>query len=214
MKNTSKIAVIGGTGKSGKYLVQQLLKGGYNLRLLVRNPEKSSSKNIQIEIVQGDVSNYTTVLNLIKGCNAIISTLGIGIPQSPPTIFSTATKNIIRAMNELGVKRYIVITGLHVDTPADTKSAKVKFGTDWMYQNYPKSTADRQREFDILSKSKVEWTLVRLPMINLTPEQKRVMVSLKDCLGENISATDLADFLIGQLNDNTFLRKAPFIANV
>lgn len=210
MKNTTKIAVIGGTGKSGKYLIQQLLKTGYRFRLLVRNLEKFKIESPQMEIVHGDVANYDTVSSLVKGCDAVLSTLGIGIPHSPPTIFSTASRNIIRA----GIKRYIVITGLHVDTPIDKKSPKVKFGTDWMYQNYPKITADRQLEYKLLTESEVGWTLVRLPLITLTDLQKEVAIRLEDCLGDDISATDLANFLITQLDDHTYLRKAPFIANI
>lgn len=38
MKNTN-IAVIGGTGKSGKFLVKQLLNQGFHINLLLRNPQ-------------------------------------------------------------------------------------------------------------------------------------------------------------------------------
>ncbi len=77
----------------------------------------------------------------------------MGIPNNPLTILSNASKNIIRIMNNFDVKRYTLITGLSVDTPIDTKSLKVKFGTDWRYKNYLKPTADRQVEFEILSKN-------------------------------------------------------------
>ena len=82
-----------------------------------------------------------------------------------------------------------------------------------MKTNYPKTTLDKQVEFDILSKNDIDWTLVRLPLIELTDERKRLHVSLEDCPGEKISATDLAHFLAAQLSDDTFIRKAPFIAN-
>ncbi|MGB5555002.1 MAG: NAD(P)H-binding protein, partial [Flavobacteriaceae bacterium] len=118
-----------------------------------------------------------------------------------------------QAMQENDLKRYIVVTGLNVDTPKDNKAPKVKFATDWMYQNYPKTTTDRQDEYELLVKSKADWTLVRVPMIKLTDESKEIKISLEDCLGDEISATDLADFLIEQINDHTYCREAPFIAN-
>ncbi len=214
MNTTIKVAVIGGTGKAGKYLVQQLLKQGFHFKVLVRNPERFKIENPLIEVVHGNVADYETVLTLLKGCDALISTLSLGIPASELTIFSTATKHIIRAMTVLNLKHYIVLTGLNVDTPFDRKGPKTKFGTDWMYTNYPISTADRQAEYDLLTKSTLDWTLVRLPMIQLTDERKEIRVSLCDCLGDTISATDLAYFLIKQLKDVTYLKKAPFIANV
>jgi putative NADH-flavin reductase len=214
MKNSIKIAVIGGTGKSGKYLVKHLLNEGYNLRLLIRNPERFQNQNKLIEVVNGDVKDFEILKMVINGCEAVMSTLGLGQPQSEATIFSQSTKNIIRAMNESKVQRYILITGLNVNTPTDIKSPKTKFATEWMYKNYPDSTADKQTEYNILDKSDIKWTMVRLPMIELTDTRNNIKVSLEDCPGDKISATDLAHFLAEQITDETYIRKAPFIANV
>ncbi|POY39043.1 epimerase [Solitalea longa] len=207
------IAVIGGTGKSGSYLVKQLLNQGYQLKLLLRNPDKLQIKSPKIEIITGDINDYTTIYQLIKGCDAVISTLGLGIPASEPTIFSQSSSNVLKAMNELAVRRYIVTTGLNVDTPFDKKTGTTAFGTDWMKKTFPLSTANKQLEYDILKASSIDWTLVRLPLIELTDEVGEVTASLEDCPGEKISATDLADFLIEQLTDRRFIQKAPFVAS-
>lgn len=214
MNNKFKIAVIGGTGKSGKYLVKQLIEQGFQFKILLRNSDNFQINNPLLEIVKGDAANPNVVNTLIEGCQAVISTLGMGIPASEPSIFSQATTNILQAMNEHKVRRYIVITGLNVDTPLDKKSPKTLFGTDWMRKNYPISTANKQTEFDILSNSEVDWTLVRLPLIEQTDESGEIIVSLEDCPGDKISATDLANFLIKQLSTDTFVRKSPFIASI
>jgi uncharacterized protein YbjT (DUF2867 family) len=39
MKPIFKVAVLGGTGKAGKYLIKQLLLHKYNINLLHRQPE-------------------------------------------------------------------------------------------------------------------------------------------------------------------------------
>jgi putative NADH-flavin reductase len=212
MQNNIKIAVIGGTGKSGRYLVQRLLSQAFPLKILVRNPETLQIKSPLIEIIQGDARNIDAVRSLIKGCQAVISTLGQ--PKGEGPVFSQATANVIRSMNDCGIKRYILITGLNVDTALDKKNAKTAFATEWMKNNYPQTTADKQRELELLSESNIDWTLVRLPLIELTDKKSEWKASLEDCPGEKISATDLADFLIGQLFEKTYIRKAPFIANV
>lgn len=213
MEQLTKIAVIGGTGKSGKYLVHQLLTQGFNLKLLVRNPDQFQIQSPLIEVVHGNVNHYNTVLQLVEGCQAVISTLGLGQPNSETSIFSQATKNVLRAMESCKIPRYIVITGLNVDTPFDQKSPKTQFATDWMKINYPLTTSDKQLEYNLLSESSFDWTLVRLPMIEQTDDKGEIVVSLDDCPDDKISATDLAFFLIGQLSDKTYLRQAPFIAN-
>ena len=210
MNSISRIAVIGGTGKSGKYLTDQLLKQALPFRLLLRNPANFQLRNPLMEIVQGDARNYDSVLRLLQGCDAVLSTLGQ--PKDEPSIFSDATRNILKAMHACSIQRYIVTTGLNVDTPEDAKSPQTRFATDWMKNNYPKTTLDKQVEWELLSESDVDWTLVRLPMIKQTDERGNVIVSLEDCPGDGISAADLACFMIDQLSDDTYVKKAPFIA--
>ena len=211
MRHASKIAILGGTGKSGKYLVMQLLRHGFDLKLLLRNPEGFQVESPLVEVVEGDARDYKSVETLLEDCQVVISTLGQ--PKGEPAIFSQASKNVLRAMNCFNIERYILTAGLNVDTPSDKKGTKTQMATDWMRTNYPETTNDRQVEFNILSNSEVSWTLVRLPLIVQTEQRSKIVVSLEDCLGDEISATDLAYFLIGQLSDNTYIRKAPFIAN-
>jgi putative NADH-flavin reductase len=213
MQQKIKVAVIGGTGKAGKYLVQQLINQDFHLKMLVRNPDHFQAYSSNIEVVHGEVTDLNAIRSLLKDCDAVISTLGMGIPNSAPDIFSQSTKNVLQVMEEYSLTRYIVITGLNVDTSSDNKSAKTKAATDWMKTNYPKSTLDKQFEYSLLSESDREWTLVRVPMIIQTDESGKITQSLEDCPGEKISATDLALFLIQQLTDKKYIQKAPFIAN-
>lgn len=211
MKNTINIAVLGGTGKSGKYLVDQLIKLGYHFKLLVRNPDSFTIQNPCVKVVHGDVNDFDTVVTLLKGCDAVISTIGIGVPQSAHTIFRTSSHNIVKAMKQLGLQRYIVITGLNVNTELDKKSPKTQIATNWMYENYPESTINKQEEYEFLLESDIDFTLIRLPTILLNDDKNSIKWSLEDCRGSGIGATDLAQFLINQLTDSTFIRKAPFI---
>ncbi|WP_281635326.1 NAD(P)H-binding protein [Flavobacterium marginilacus] len=83
-----------------------------------------------------------------------------------------------------------------------------------MKKNYPVSTENKQAEYELLKASAIDWTLVRLPLIEQTDERFDTNVSLEDCLGDKISATDLADFFIEQLYDKTFIGKSLFLSNV
>jgi putative NADH-flavin reductase len=212
MKKIIKVAVIGGTGKSGKYFVKQLISQGFHFKILLRNPENFPINSPLVEVVKGNARDYNSVRSLISGCQAVVSTLGQ--PKGETSIFSQATRNVIRSMNELGVQRYVLTTGLSVDSPFDNKGPKAQFATEWMKKNYPETTSDKQKEYDVLSESKVDWTLVRLPLIEQTDERNQIAVSLEDCPGDKISASDLAQFLIEQLSDDTFINKSPFIASV
>ncbi|MBK0379004.1 NAD(P)-dependent oxidoreductase [Mucilaginibacter segetis] len=211
MKTNIKLAIIGGTGKAGKYLVKQLIFREISFKLLHRNPDSLQLQHPFMELVKGDARNYEAIERLLDGCNAVIST--IGQPVGEPSIFSIATKNVLHAMRHFNIRRYIAITGLNVDTPLDNKSPETKFGTEWMYQNYPKTTADKQLEYNLLVNSDIKWTLVRLPIIQQTDENTPINIDITDCPGDFISATSLANFIIAQLKSDEFVMKAPFIAN-
>ncbi len=211
MESTHKVAVIGGTGKSGQFLVLHLLKQGIPIKMLLRNPENFQLKSPLIEIVKGDARDPRAVYSLTEGCDAVISTLGQ--PKNEPSIFSDATRNVIAAMEFFKIRRYIVITGINVDTPQDKKTGYTEAATEWMKDNYPKTTMDKQKEWELLVSSPLNWTLVRLPFIDLTDQKCEVKISLVDCPAEKINATSLAEFLVQQLHDETYFKQSPFIAN-
>lgn len=208
-----KIALIGATGKAGTYILKALLAQKFGVKALVRNPEKLQIHHASLEIVTGDVKDVGKLHTFIKGCDIVVSALGTGQPASEKTIFTQSTSNILTAMKALDLKRYIVITGINVDSPADEKDAKTQFATQWMYDNYPVSTADRQKEYDLLIDSDLDWTLIRLPLIIQTDEQSAIGTSLVNCDGEQINAANLARFIIEQFGEKAFVKQAPFIWN-
>jgi putative NADH-flavin reductase len=105
MNSNITIAVIGGTGKSGTFLVSHLLDQGFQVKVLVRNAEKINQKQVFLDIIEGSVTDYNAVHTLIAGCDAVISTLGLGIPASEPYIFSKSTTHILQAMQYWQVNR-------------------------------------------------------------------------------------------------------------
>jgi len=210
MNQNSKIAVIGGTGKAGRYLLQQLVSEGFKVRALTKNPGKVEETEL-VEKVTGDVTVYESVYNLVDGCDAVISTLGQTKGENP--VFSMAAKNIVRAMEALKIKRYIVLTGLTLDVQSDNKGFRTRMKSLVMKLLFRSIILDKQQEYKILQDSTLDWTIVRVPFIELTDNHKDTGTSLDDCKGSGISSTDLAKFLVSQIEDKRFLRKAPFIWN-
>jgi putative NADH-flavin reductase len=211
MEQNIKIAVLGGGGRTGKYLVRQLLSQGYNIKLLLRNLENFQIESPSIEIIKGDAIDPEAVRSLVEGCKAVIST--VGQRKDEPLVASQTTINVLKAMTEFDIHRYILVAGLNVDTPFDQKGPETSLASEWMKTNFPLIHADRQKAYSILSTSEVNWTLVRVPYIVFTDTRGETIVSLKDCLGKKIGAADIACFLVEQLNEGRFTRESPFITN-
>lgn len=211
MYQNIKIAILGGGGRTGKYLITQLIEKGYHINVLLRKPETFQIKSPLIKIIEGDALNFTAVTKLINGCQAVISTVG----QRPgePLVAAQATENVLRAVTTFGVKRYLLVAGLNIDTPFDKKGHKTIIATDWMKLNYPVIQEDRQKAYSLLVNSNVNWTLVRVPFIEFSNAKGNVAADLNDCLGDKINAGNIARFLIEQLFDNSYHNQAPFIYN-
>lgn len=211
MKNLPKIAVLGGGGRTGQFVVRQLLEQGFQIKLLLRNPENFKIENPLIEIIKGDAIHFEDIFKLLEGTDAIISTVG----QRPnePLVASQATANILQAMAQLEIRRYILLAGINVNTPSDEKGQSTLMATEYMKANFPIIHEDRQKGYKILEESDADWTLVRVPFIEFTELTSSTEVDLKDCKGTKISAVDIAIFMVNQLCDKKFSRKAPFIWN-
>lgn len=212
MNQHNTVAVIGATGKAGKYLVKQLLLDGYAVKALIRKPDNYTLAHPSLQIIEGDIQSTSAVEKLLNGCDAVISTLGQA--KDEPLISSLAATNITTLMKQYGIKRYIFVCGLNIDVPGDNKSAANVVKSDWMRNNFPDVVADKQKAYNIVAASNVDWTMVRLPFIVQTDEKGKLDVSLEDCPGENINTSDLADFLIRQIHDSQYIRRSPFVASV
>jgi len=212
MKNISKVAVLGGGGRTGKYLVNQLLESGFSVKLLLRNPDNFTIQNSKIEIIKGDAIDDESISLLLRDCQAVISTVG----QRPgePMVASQSTKNVLMAMNEYGIQRYVLLAGLNIDTPFDKKSAKTIMSTDWMKANFPEIQKDRQFTYDLLYDSEVDWTQVRVPLIIFSDDSNEISINLEDCLGDKITALDISKFLVKEMVESNYVRQSPFISAV
>lgn len=211
MNQHTKIAILGGGGRTGIFLVNQLIAKGYSLKLLLRSPENFQISDPLIEIIKGDALDPSAIDSLLDGCQAVIST--IGQRKDEPLVASQAGLYILDAMKKYGIKRYLVVAGLNLDTPFDNKSEQTEMGTAWMKANFPIVHADRQQNYAALSASDVDWTMVRVPLIIFEEKSDEIIVDIADCKGEKIYAADIAHFLIQELVENKYVQKAPFIAN-
>ncbi|SHL76514.1 NAD(P)-dependent oxidoreductase [Flavobacterium chilense] len=212
MKNIEKVAVLGGGGRTGKYLVNQLLKKGFSVKLLLRNPKDFTIQDTKIEIVKGDALDIESIQELLMNCQAVMST--IGQRKNESLVASVATRNILKTMKDYSIQRYVLLAGLNIDTPFDKKSPKTLMATEWMKNNFPLIQEDRQKAYGFLTESEVNWTQVRVPFIEFTDLITEISVNTEDCLGDKISAQNIAGFMVEEMIESKFSRQSPFISAV
>jgi len=209
IKNT--IAIIGGTGRAGKFLAKSALEKGYHVRMLVRTPPKPLFDGQNITLIQGDARNRDDILSLLRGCQAVINTFGQ--PNKAVALYSEITALVIQTMKELEIKRYIGVTGGSLDIDGDKKSVLNKIGAMAFRILYSEMMEDKRKELHLLQASKLDWTLIRLPFVKENEKSKVIKEDAFDMPGLKISSRDIARFMIEQLHNPFYIGKTPFISN-
>ncbi|AJY73668.1 NAD(P)-dependent oxidoreductase [Paenibacillus beijingensis] len=208
----NKIAIIGGTGKVGRYIVKQALAEGYSVRMLARNPDRVTISDERLEVVKGDAQDSKAVSAALQDCDVVINAFGQPNREKFP-IYSELTRLIISLMKEAGIRRYIGITGASLNAPGDRKSTGNRIGAAIFRLLYPAMMEDKRKELNILQNSHVDWTLLRLPFVIEGPAINEVKVNELDMPGMKMRSADISAFIVKQIADSRFIRKYPFISN-
>ena len=111
-----KIALFGGTGFVGSYIIDELISQDFTPRVLVRKNSESKVLNIDnCEIVNGDINDNPAIMDTIKGCDAVIYNIGI-IRQFPKkgitfeNLHFQGAKRCIDEAKKLGIKRFVLMS--------------------------------------------------------------------------------------------------------
>lgn len=106
-----KVSVIGATGFVGSHIVKELLNRGYEVTAIVRDASKVDSQvNLRVEAV--DINSEAELTEKLKKSDAVISAYNAG--WTNPNLYNdflNGSKTIEKAVENSGVKRFIIVGG-------------------------------------------------------------------------------------------------------
>jgi putative NADH-flavin reductase len=183
LKKHMKILILGATGRTGRLIVEEALKQGYDLNVLVRDKNKISFSSKSITVYQGTSTRRTDLTAAMQGCDLIISALGIvrasDAPWSKlitaPNFISESIKNAIAEADQQGLRRLITISAWGV---GETKK-QVPFWLRWLidYTNMGPVYAEHEKEEKLLANSDLNWTAVRPVALSDSKKTKTLNVT-------------------------------------
>ncbi|WP_437895573.1 SDR family oxidoreductase [Sorangium sp. So ce124] len=122
------VLVLGGTGLTGRRLVNVLLQEGFLVRCAVRNLDAARARlPAAAELVRGDIADRASIEEAARGCEAVFNCVHTLSPQKGAapgeTFVDTEVRgleNVVAACRLHGVRRVLYVTFLGI-TP-DTRS--------------------------------------------------------------------------------------------
>jgi len=207
-----KLAVFGASGRTGRPLVEQALAQGHEVRALVRDPAKLPLQHERLVLVVGGATNADDVARTVEGADAVLSVLG-QTKGSPKDLQTVATRHMVAAMKAHGVTRIISLTGAGVRDPQDKPKLVDRVFGLLLAVAARDVLRDANAHAEVLRGSGLDYTLVRGPRLTEGPRTGvyRVGYVGKDS-GTQASRADVADFMLRQLEDDSWVGKAPVVS--
>lgn len=206
-----KIVIFGAAGATGRILVERALEQGHEVIAFDRHPAALTIEHPKLSLIQGDIFNPWQVEEAIAGQDVVISVLGVRPGVTVP-VCSEGTKNIIAAMQKRGVKRFICQSAFAV-AALDGEWREIP----WMVPIlpfFPKVKAmfgDKVIQEQEIRESNLDWIIVRPAALTGGPKTGDYKVGEPLSIGPRakISRADVADFLLKQTSDDTYLHHVP-----
>jgi uncharacterized protein YbjT (DUF2867 family) len=206
----TRILIVGATGGTGRQLVAQALDHGYQVTALARDPARLKVEHPRLRIVRGDVLDPSSLDAAVTGQEAVLSALGHGQFFRPTRIQSEGTRNLLRAMESHGVRRFIGESALGLGDSA--------FRIGLLYTSFvipvilPFYFWDKARQERVIAASSADWTMVRPGVLTNGPREGKVRHG--HAVGSylrapRVSRADTAAFMLEQLADDQYLHAAP-----
>jgi hypothetical protein len=181
--NTMHTALLlGGTGRTGRRVLEQLLTSEISVRAIVRSADrlpKGATQDPHLEIIEADLLSLSDedLLRSVRGCDAVISCLGHvlnvkGIFGPPRDLVTQATRRLCRAIvaaQPTTPVKFILMSSVSVNQPVrrDTHRSAFEKGVLSMLRAVLPPARDNQEAADFLCESVgtsslfVQWAVVR-----------------------------------------------------
>jgi nucleoside-diphosphate-sugar epimerase len=204
-----KVLVFGATGKTGALVVDRALVQGHKVTVLVRDPGKFTKQGVRV--LAGDATQPDDVLQAMQGQDAVIEAIGGTTPYKATSLESTSVHNIIHAMKQVGARRLIVVSMMGIGESEDQTPFWYRFLL--MPTFLRGSTKDKVKKEEEVVISGLKYVIARPPILTDDPPTGTVTVLSPTETGHKITRTDLARFLVDQLDDEDNLGRAVTVVN-
>jgi len=110
------VFVAGATGRTGKLVVEELLKRGFLVRAMVRSVSTATwLQRKDVELLEGDLSSIASIERIMEGAHFVISAIGSRKPFSKREnnrVDNMGNQNLAKAAKAKSIKHIVVISSI------------------------------------------------------------------------------------------------------
>ncbi len=209
-----RVLIIGASRGIGLETARQALEAGYGVRAFARSTAANLNSNSSLENFRGDALNFEDVKTALVGVDVVIQTLGVGIGElfRPVHLFSEATKILIGAMKIQKVKRLICVTGFGAGDSRASISCLQRLPFQVVFG---RAYDDKSLQEQLIKDSELDWSIARPGVLTSGRRTNHYKILSEASQFRNgiISRADVADFLVRQIVDQTYIHKAPVLVS-
>ena len=208
-----KILVLGATGATGLQVVSQALQRGHFVTVLVRTPQRFTITDDRLRLFSGDVTDDSHALaDAVRDQAAVISTLGVGRSFKSGGLITQSMSRIVRAMEHQGVRRLIVTSAFGVGVTRRDVPLVPRIFIRLLLQDIYR---DKEHGEATLRASNLDWTVVYPTGLVDAPPTGHYRTGERLPLSgfPRIARADVANFLLTQIDDTTYVRKGVLISS-
>lgn len=183
------------------------------MTVLVRSPQRLTVPPDRLRVVTGSVTDEgQTLTDAIRGQDVVISALGVGTSLKSGGLIARSLPAIVRAMESQGVRRLIFMSAYGVGSTWKDVPLLPRILMRVLLRDI---YADKEAGEDALRRSGLDWTLVY--PVTLTNGQATGRYRTGERLAlrgfPTISRADVADFILTQLEDSTYVKKGVLVVH-
>ena len=202
-----KLIVLGGTGGTGRQIVQQALEAGHDVTVLARDPAKVVTQHPRLRVAPGDAGDSPKMVDAMRGQDAVISALGRGLSFKSEHLMERSVPEILSSMKTAGVRRMVFMSAWGVgDTKQDAPLLPKIFFNTLLRGIY----ADKLAGDKLIRKSDLDWTIVLPTKLDDGPLTRNYRTGERLPMKgmPSISRADTAHFILDRVNDPASIRKS------
>jgi putative NADH-flavin reductase len=156
----------------------------------------------------GELDDIEAMRIGMRGCDAVVCTVGV-LERRPNTILSDGTRNLLKVAAEEEIRRVLVVTTLGLGDTRDQAHPLFRYLVRPVIRH---SFADKERQEQAVMRSDLDWTLVRPAALTNGERTGAYRHGQDRSIRGRISRRDVADFLLRQLDDESYVRRAVAVA--